>query len=425
MILPFPRLTKAEPQRFITVNGKPIPIGGASGGGKPGQQPAGQPAPAQGPQSEADLPADVKPLDLGSLNLGLLAKPDADWSAEAQHAFSAAQAQRRLSAYAAEQMLHGPYYKDGRLHIPSTVFDPKRTPLANAEWKKRGLRYDSYARTWSTPVSLANATDQVRRARAVFDQVFDIRRDETGRGHYGWEEKQKKALVKAAAPVRWITLPGGRHIPISEGQGRGAEMGPVATEQGHRSETNTAEGLSHDDMVKIAGKVAGQMGIDPGRLQVNEKDETDPELGEKVGEYDPASGKLNLYPASFAHGKEQLVGTLAHEQSHADFDRVVGRYNQERAAIQGGANAQAMEAYQTLKEVRDSPATFARADGQTKYDELFWKRYQANPNANTYMDAVSETLAETTRLVQTGRASEAHPLWRALAGRVRQLAKGE
>lgn len=227
-------------------------------------------------------------------------------------------------------------------------------------------------------------------------------------------------MSKAEGTVRWITV-GGKHIPIREG---GGEAERPKEEEKPQEQAAEGDELTHADRVKIAGKLAAKLGLDPSTVQVSEKDEADNELGAKVGEYDPKSGKITLYPASFAHGRDELIGTLSHEAMHAKFAKVAQEYSKERKAYQAGESLLSgkIDLFKQLNPVfSQRKGEYERADGQSSYDKAIWGRYQENKVS--YATAVNETLAETSRLEQAGQGEQVHSLWRNLARAVSGFAQ--
>lgn len=95
-------------------------------------------------------------------------------SPQAQKARDEAALRYREQKHLSDQMRHGPYYdaERGELRIPSYFYNPTITPLANAEWKRRGMFFDPDAREWAYPVDPRCATDQVTKARVVFNRVW-------------------------------------------------------------------------------------------------------------------------------------------------------------------------------------------------------------------------------------------------------------
>ncbi len=79
-----------------------------------------------------------------------------------------------------KSMHRGPYYdaSTGTLRVPSYLYSENTTPRANVEWKRRGLRYDGERQEWFIAVPAERAEDQVRKARAVFDQIWGFKREE-------------------------------------------------------------------------------------------------------------------------------------------------------------------------------------------------------------------------------------------------------
>lgn len=244
--------------------------------------------------------------------------------------------------------------------------------------------------------------------------------------------------VKAATPTKWVTLPNGARIPIGgsggaakQEQGQQQEQSkpqakPTESDKESESQGNAGEGLTHAQRTQIATKVASKLGIDPDTVQVAEQDESD-ENGVKAGEYSPADGKITIFPASFS-SKEELIGTLSHEASHQKLDAVLKQYNEQRALFQDGESLQSdkVSTFREMKQVFDenSRATYALADGVSKYSTLFWDRYNSNPTTSTYTAAISETLAETARLTQTGKGDNIHSQMKSLFNRVNRLAGG-
>lgn len=253
--------------------------------------------------------------------------------------------------------------------------------------------------------------------------------------------RSPKNVLKAEA-AHWVTLPNGAHIQIHGGGGKGNDKAGAAedkpkerssattTSKPSESQGSAGEGLTHAQMTTIASKVADKMGIDPATVSVAEHDESN-EIGAKMGEYDPDTQKITVYPASFS-SKDELMGTLAHESSHMKLDKVLGAYNEQMKAYSAGESLTGgkIEIYKQLHGgaggggvfAENQRATYQLADGQSKYDETFWKQYESKPTTQNYLQAVSETLAETERLTAGGKEGEVHPQWRSLRNKVNGFA---
>lgn len=97
-------------------------------------------------------------------------------SPEAQRARDDAAIRYREQKQLVEKMRGGPYCQDGLLRIPAYFYNSTISPLANAEWKRRGLRWDSNRREWWAAIPTQCAADQVRKARALFDFFWNVDR---------------------------------------------------------------------------------------------------------------------------------------------------------------------------------------------------------------------------------------------------------
>lgn len=245
-----------------------------------------------------------------------------------------------------------------------------------------------------------------------------------------------KQNTQKAASDKWITLPGGKHIPIG-GSGGGSGSGTGASSESSPAQARTArsgasessgsagEGLTQAQRQTIAAKLSARLGIDPETVKVAEQDESD-ENGKKAGEYDPDTGTITLYPESFARGKDELMGTLAHEAAHQKLDKVLKEYAHQREAYQGGESLTGgkVEIFKTIQPAfaQGARAAYALADGQSAYDTLFWNRYQQEPTTSRYVNAMSETLAESARLTLAGQGGSVHPMFRNLMNQVNTFA---
>jgi ribosomal protein L37AE/L43A len=97
-------------------------------------------------------------------------------SPEASKAKAEAAIRYRETKRLSDKMRQGPYYDDarGELRIPSYFYNPTITPLANAEWKRRGMFFDRDSREWAYPVDPGCAANQVAKAHTVFDRIWNI-----------------------------------------------------------------------------------------------------------------------------------------------------------------------------------------------------------------------------------------------------------
>jgi hypothetical protein len=132
-----------------------------------------------------------------------------------------------------------------------------------------------------------------------------------------------------------------------------------------------------------------------------------------------------MYPAAFKN-EDELRGTLAHEDMHATFDNVLGKYNaQKEQVVSGKVSLQSEEAsaYRELKSMFTEKATYSTAGGVTLYSQMFWNKYNESKSTDNYVMAVNETLAECSRLIVSGKQDEIPPQWRAAYRRVRTAGK--
>jgi hypothetical protein len=76
----------------------------------------------------------------------------------------------------ARGMRRGPYYdaERGELRIPSYTYFPEYSPVANAEWKRRGLRYDGKRQEWWIAVPAERAQEQVAKCAEVYYRMLRI-----------------------------------------------------------------------------------------------------------------------------------------------------------------------------------------------------------------------------------------------------------
>lgn len=239
-------------------------------------------------------------------------------------------------------------------------------------------------------------------------------------GHGGVSYAVFKETMKAE--TRFITV-GGRVIPIGTSQQQGQRE--QSQDKPKESEQNAGQELTHEQRTTIVNKLAAKMGIDAASIEMREEDESD-ENGTPLAHFDPDSGKIVVFPEAFSRGKQELVGTLAHEQSHANLSKVLGEFNKQRKQLQEGESLQNLEVYRELRPVfsEQNRATYQIAGGQSKYGQSFWDAYQAEPSPQNYVTAISESLAESQRLVAVGRGDEVHPQMMNLLNKVNNFARG-
>ncbi len=81
-------------------------------------------------------------------------------------------AARAIQRQARDRMRSGPFLRAGEIRIPSYAFFVISTPVANAEWKKRGLGFDGATKEWHIAVPKEKAEEQLARCRELFYQFF-------------------------------------------------------------------------------------------------------------------------------------------------------------------------------------------------------------------------------------------------------------
>lgn len=101
-------------------------------------------------------------------------------SPEAQKARDEATIRYREQNRLSDKMRAGPYYDAERseLRIPAYFWNDVISPIAAAEWRKHKMFFARSAREWAFPVDSRCAIDQVAKARAVFDALWHIQREE-------------------------------------------------------------------------------------------------------------------------------------------------------------------------------------------------------------------------------------------------------
>lgn len=224
--------------------------------------------------------------------------------------------------------------------------------------------------------------------------------------------------MKADVQFRHI---GGKVIPI----GASKESNKSDKSESSQSQSDSTS-LTQEQRQKIVNSLATKMGFKPDDFIVAENDLEADENGRPCAEYDPDTKKTTIYPEGFSKGREELIGTIAHEQSHANLDKVLDQYNTEFQQYKEGESLQNLNVFREMRPVfqESNRATYQVAGGQSKYGNQFWDKYKENPTPQNYLNAINESLAESNRLVVTGRESDVNPQFRALLTRVNNFAKG-
>lgn len=252
-----------------------------------------------------------------------------------------------------------------------------------------------------------------------------------------FEERKKYHIATGMkADGHWVTLPTGARIQIHGNVG-GAQAQPAQSQakpqtqsrtvESEDSNGNAGEGLTHAQRQTIVNKITERMGIDKDSIEVAKEDRED-ENGKVAGDYDPATKKITVYPEGFSKGKDELIGTLVHEEQHMKLDKVLNAYNEQQKQYQAGESLTSgkLDIYKELKPVfsPENRITYERADGVNNYSTMFWQRYQKNPSTQTYVAAINETLAETARLTQSGQGGDISPQMMSLYNKVNRFAAG-
>lgn len=231
----------------------------------------------------------------------------------------------------------------------------------------------------------------------------------------------------------------GHVIPIQDSQGGNNQGGQSEQSQENQqgqqdTQTNAAQpqedkgaGLSHEQRTQIVNKLAGRMGVASEKIVMAEQDKEGDD-GTLAADYEPNTDKITVYPNAFSRGKEELIGTLAHEANHAKLSQVLAQYNEQQKQFQAGTSLMdsGLTTFRELKGVFASSnrATYAIAGGVSKYGQQFVDAYQAEPSTQNYVKMVSENLAEAERLNAVGQGAGVSPQWNSLLNEVNLLAKG-
>lgn len=98
-----------------------------------------------------------------------------NWSPEANRAHDEAAINYRIRLHQIEQHERGAYYDETHqmLCVPSYVYDRIITPRAAKIWKDRGLKWNPAKHEWHMRVSPADAPEQLRITRQLFDELWN------------------------------------------------------------------------------------------------------------------------------------------------------------------------------------------------------------------------------------------------------------
>lgn len=241
--------------------------------------------------------------------------------------------------------------------------------------------------------------------------------------------RSPKNLVKAEG--KWVTLPTGARIQIHGGGGAQektqdkSQANEAKPAQENESQRDSGAELTHEQRTQIVNKLAAKMGIPKDKIEMREQDEPADEQGKLMAQYDPATDKISVFPEGFAHGKQELIGTLAHEIMHQKFKTVVFELKRQKKLFDAGEDRRKLQIYNEIAPVfqEDNRSLYEHADGQTRYSTLFWDSYKQDRTQPKYARAVNETLAEVEYLRAIGQDKDIHPLFGNLARRIRGFAE--
>lgn len=226
---------------------------------------------------------------------------------------------------------------------------------------------------------------------------------------------------------KWITTAGGQHIKI--------EDKPVQQPKSPQQQAVDKSGISADNPYathiqreEAVRQIVKELGSKNNIKVSKTPSKEDPEImglckrNSKTDEFD-----ITIYPEAFQN-EEELRGTVAHEDMHATFGKVLRDYNDQKVdVLYNGmpANHEQAETYRDMKSLFTDTATYALAGGVTKYSQMYWDEYGKNKEFGSYLMAVNETIAECHRLESVGKGDQVQGQWRAVYNRVKRLGAKE